>query len=60
MNPSPAPSASPPEYETPPPESLGLVRRWTAKAVERGVREPRAMALATATPDGRASNRMWP
>jgi pyridoxamine-phosphate oxidase len=47
-----------PEYETPPPEPLGLVQRWTAEAVEQGVREPRAMALATATPDGRASNRM--
>lgn len=47
-----------PEYEAPPPEPLGLARRWLDEAVERGVREPRAMALATATRSGHASNRM--
>ncbi|MEV7391661.1 MULTISPECIES: phenazine biosynthesis FMN-dependent oxidase PhzG [unclassified Streptomyces] len=47
-----------PEYDTPPPEPLGLVRRWIDGAVARGVREPLALALATADGHGRASNRM--
>lgn len=47
-----------PEYQTPPPEPLGLVRRWLDEAVARGVREPRALALATADRHGRASNRI--
>jgi pyridoxamine-phosphate oxidase len=47
-----------PEYETPPPEPIGLLRHWMAEAVERGVREPRALSLATADRHGHASNRI--
>lgn len=46
-----------PEYDRPPPEPLGLVRGWLADAADRGVVEPKAMALATADTRGRASNR---
>jgi len=46
-----------PEYDAPPPEPIGLVRRWLAAAVERHVREPLSLALATADDRGRASNR---
>ncbi|MFE7836728.1 phenazine biosynthesis FMN-dependent oxidase PhzG [Streptomyces sp. NPDC057474] len=47
-----------PEYESPPPEPMGLVQRWMAKAVDGGVREPRSLALATTSPEGRPSNRI--
>ncbi|MFI6252294.1 phenazine biosynthesis FMN-dependent oxidase PhzG [Streptomyces sp. NPDC051016] len=47
-----------PEYDTPPPDPMELARRWIAGAVARGVREPLALALATADEDGRASTRM--
>lgn len=47
-----------PEYDVPPPEPIALVRGWIAAAERRGVREPRALALATATADGRSSNRI--
>jgi dihydrophenazinedicarboxylate synthase len=47
-----------PEYDAPPAEPVGLVRQWLAQAAERGVREPRALALATADLRGRASNRI--
>jgi dihydrophenazinedicarboxylate synthase len=46
-----------PEYDRPPVEPLGLVRSWLAAAVDCGVREPKALALATADARGRASNR---
>ncbi|MFI6942077.1 phenazine biosynthesis FMN-dependent oxidase PhzG [Streptomyces sp. NPDC050418] len=46
-----------PEYADPPPEPLGLLRRWLAEAERLGVREPRALALATADPRGRTSVR---
>jgi dihydrophenazinedicarboxylate synthase len=46
-----------PEYEQPPPDPMPLVRDWLEAAVLRGVREPRALALATADRCGRASNR---
>src|SRR5258708_8870217 len=46
-----------PEYDAPPPEPLGLVCRWLAAAVERHIREPLSLALATADVWGRASNR---
>jgi pyridoxamine 5'-phosphate oxidase len=39
-------------------DPLGQVRRWLADAVAAGVLQPDAMALATATPDGRPSARM--
>jgi dihydrophenazinedicarboxylate synthase len=47
-----------PAYDDPPPEPLGLVRDWIAAAEARGVREPKALALATADSSGRASNRI--
>ena len=47
-----------PEYHAPPHEPIGLVNRWLSQADELGVREPRALALATADADGRASTRI--
>lgn len=47
-----------PEYDRPPDEPMGLLRRWLADADERGVREPKALALATADARGRASTRI--
>jgi pyridoxamine 5'-phosphate oxidase len=47
-----------PEYDQPPTQPLDLVRRWLVEAVERGVREPRALALPTADARGIASNRI--
>jgi dihydrophenazinedicarboxylate synthase len=47
-----------PEFEAPPGEPLPLLERWLATADERGVREPRALALATADAEGRPSNRI--
>lgn len=47
-----------PEYAAPPPEPMGLLSRWIEQAVARGVREPLALALATADAGGRASTRM--
>src|SRR5690606_34798262 len=47
-----------PEYETPPADPMDLVRRWTAEAVDGGVREPMALALATVDRAGHPSNRM--
>lgn len=46
-----------PEYDSPPAEPMGLVQRWISSAVQDGVREPLALALATADGNGRASNR---
>lgn len=47
-----------PEYDAPPPEPLELMRRWIADAVTEQVREPLALALATADRLGRASTRI--
>ncbi|MEV5595088.1 phenazine biosynthesis FMN-dependent oxidase PhzG [Streptomyces sp. NPDC052496] len=47
-----------PEYDDPPADPLPLARRWLTEAAARGVREPRALALATADRAGRASNRI--
>lgn len=47
-----------PEYADPPDEPTALLRHWISAAVEEGVREPLALALATAGSDGHASNRM--
>ena len=47
-----------PEYFAPPSEPIGLVRSWLSRAVEMGVREPRALALATADAQGRPSSRI--
>jgi pyridoxamine 5'-phosphate oxidase len=40
------------------PDPLALFRRWFAAAADAGVAEPEAVALATASPDGRPSARM--
>ncbi|MGW0210560.1 phenazine biosynthesis FMN-dependent oxidase PhzG [Streptomyces sp. NPDC003233] len=47
-----------PEYDQPPSEPLQLVRSWLSEARQSGVREPSALALATADSRGRASNRI--
>ncbi|HEY6144847.1 MAG TPA: pyridoxal 5'-phosphate synthase [Solirubrobacterales bacterium] len=47
-----------PEFDAPPAEPLPLAERWLRGADERGVREPRALALATADAAGRPSNRI--
>lgn len=47
-----------PEFDSPPEEPLPLLERWLAAADERGVREPRALALATADAEGRPSSRI--
>ncbi|MFL5910604.1 MAG: phenazine biosynthesis FMN-dependent oxidase PhzG [Gaiellaceae bacterium] len=47
-----------PEYDAPPPEPMRLVQEWISSAVDSGVREPLALALATADRRGRASNRI--
>jgi pyridoxamine 5'-phosphate oxidase len=47
-----------PEFEAPPEDPLPLLERWLRLADEKGVREPRALALATADGEGRPSNRI--
>jgi dihydrophenazinedicarboxylate synthase len=47
-----------PEYDDPPSEPITLLRRWLAAAEAVRVREPKALALATATADGRSSTRI--
>lgn len=47
-----------PEFDSPPEDPLPLLERWLRVADERGVREPRALALATADAEGRPSNRI--
>ncbi|MER6710978.1 phenazine biosynthesis FMN-dependent oxidase PhzG [Streptomyces sp. NPDC000877] len=47
-----------PEYDDPPAEPMPIVHQWITEATARGVREPRALALATADSRGRASNRI--
>lgn len=47
-----------PEFESPPADPLPLLERWLQVADERGVREPRALALATADERGRPSTRI--
>lgn len=47
-----------PEYEEPPADPIGLLRRWLEGAEAVGVREPRALALATADTAGRPSTRI--
>lgn len=46
-----------PEYAAPPTEPMALVGEWLRSATEHGVREPRALALATADDRGRVSSR---
>lgn len=47
-----------PEFDAPPDEPLPLLESWLQAAQARGVREPRALALATADAAGRPSNRI--
>lgn len=47
-----------PEFEAPPEDPLPQLDRWLQLADERGVREPRALALATADAEGRPSSRV--
>jgi pyridoxamine 5'-phosphate oxidase len=47
-----------PEFDDPPEDPLPLLERWLRLADERGVREPRALALATADAEGRPSSRI--
>ncbi|UTH76294.1 phenazine biosynthesis FMN-dependent oxidase PhzG [Chromobacterium sp. IIBBL 290-4] len=47
-----------PEYDAPPPNPMTLMRRWLDHAQTLPVREPKAMALATAGKDGRTSTRI--
>jgi pyridoxamine 5'-phosphate oxidase len=47
-----------PEYENPPGEPFGLLSGWLDEARARGVREPYALALATADEQGRSSVRI--
>ncbi|MGK9149376.1 pyridoxal 5'-phosphate synthase [Plantibacter flavus] len=46
-----------PEFDSPPAEPMRLAQEWLAAAIERGVREPRSMTLATATRLGVVSAR---
>lgn len=46
------------EYLFPPADPLPLMREWITSAERLNVREPRALALATVGPQGRASNRL--
>ncbi|MFC9897549.1 phenazine biosynthesis FMN-dependent oxidase PhzG [Nocardia sp. NPDC127579] len=47
-----------PEYLDPPGDPAGLLDAWLAAAHRQGVREPLALALATADTEGRPSTRM--
>jgi dihydrophenazinedicarboxylate synthase len=47
-----------PEFLAPPAEPMGLLASWLETSVAHGVREPRALALATADARGRTSSRM--
>lgn len=47
-----------PEFDDPPPDPLKLLDRWLERAWEHGVREPQALALATASAEGRPSVRI--
>jgi pyridoxamine-phosphate oxidase len=52
------PSLELPEFDAPPAEPLPLLESWLKDADARGVREPRALAFATADVAGRPSNRI--
>lgn len=49
---------APAEFGTPPADPMGLFRAWFDGALAHGVREPGALALATADARGRPSNRI--
>ena len=46
------------EFSTPPAEPMGLLQAWFDSAVANAVREPGALALASADAHGHASNRI--
>jgi pyridoxamine-phosphate oxidase len=52
------PSLELPEFGSPPADPLPLLEQWLQAADERGVREPRALALATADDRARPSTRI--
>ncbi len=52
------PTLALPEFDAPPADPLPLLERWLRDADEMGVREPRALALATADGEGRPSVRI--
>lgn len=47
-----------PQFVAPPAEPVGLLREWLDDATRHQVREPRALALATADAQGRCSTRI--
>jgi pyridoxamine-phosphate oxidase len=47
-----------PEFDTPPSDPVEVARRWLEAADRDGVREPRALTLATADASGRISTRV--
>ncbi|TWP50545.1 pyridoxamine 5'-phosphate oxidase [Lentzea tibetensis] len=47
-----------PEYADPPGDPFELLTSWLSAAEQNGVREPRALALATADEHGRTSSRV--
>lgn len=47
-----------PEYEAPPEDPVPVLRNWLERAIRCGVREPKALALATANRYGRPSTRI--
>lgn len=46
-----------PEFQVPPADPFALASEWIARAIDRGVREPGTLALATADADGNPSSR---
>jgi pyridoxamine 5'-phosphate oxidase len=46
-----------PEFVTPPADPIAVLAEWLERATRIGVREPRALALATVDAAGRASSR---
>ncbi|MBA1429833.1 phenazine biosynthesis FMN-dependent oxidase PhzG [Pseudomonas orientalis] len=47
-----------PEYQTLPADPMGVLHNWLERARRVGIREPRALALATADSQGRPSTRI--
>ncbi|XSS66288.1 phenazine biosynthesis FMN-dependent oxidase PhzG [Pseudomonas sp. B11] len=47
-----------PEYQTLPEDPMGVLRNWLERARRVGIREPKALALATADSQGRPSTRI--
>jgi pyridoxamine-phosphate oxidase len=47
-----------PEFDVPPADPIALLHSWLNSALERGVREPGAVMLATADEHGRVSSRV--